>query len=199
MTDVWRTIPTLAGPHVTLRPIARADRTALLEAMADGFEGSFATTVPAPDTIDAWFDQLERDRAAGRVLAFAVLDAAGRVGGTTRFLRMSERHRRVEIGGTLYAARVRRSGLNTQAKRLMLGYAFEVLDCLCVQLRTDFLNQESRRAIERLGARQDGVLRGHMLLGEHRRDTVVYSIVAHEWPGVRRHLDRLLARHGGTP
>lgn len=199
MTDVWRTIPTLAGSHVTLRPIARADRVALLEAFADGFEGSFATTVPAPDTIDGWFDQLERDRVAGRVLAFTVLDAAGRVSGTTRFLRMSERHRRVEIGGTLYAARVRRSGLNTQAKRLMLGYAFEVLGCLCVQLRTDFLNQESRRAIERLGARQDGVLRGHMLLGEHRRDTVVYSIVAHEWPGVRRHLDRLLARHGETP
>lgn len=199
MTDVWGTTPTLADSHVTLRPIARTDRAALIEAFADGFEESFATTVPAPDTIDGWFDQLERDRDAGRVLAFTVLDAAGRVSGTTRFLRMSERHRRVEIGGTLYAARVRRSGLNTQAKRLLLAHAFDVLACLCVQLRTDFLNQESRRAIERLGARQDGVLRGHLLLGEHRRDTVVYSILAHEWPGVRRHLDRLLARHEGTP
>jgi N-acetyltransferase len=202
MTDpvtvaAWRHPPTLSGAHVTLRPIVRADRAALLDAFADGFEGSFATIVPDETTIDGWLDQIEEQGAAGRVIAFAVLDAAGRVSGTTRFLRMSERHRRVEIGGTLYAGRVRRTGLNTEAKRLLLTHAFEVLGCLCVQLRTDFLNQESRRAIERIGARQDGVLRGHMLLGQHRRDTVVYSILAHEWPGVRRHLDRLLARHRG--
>jgi RimJ/RimL family protein N-acetyltransferase len=197
--SAWGDVPTLEGRHVTLRPIGREDRAALLEAFGDGFAGSFATTVPTKTTIDGWFDQLEREGAAGRVRAFVVLDAEGRVSGTTRFLRMSERHRRVEIGGTLYAGRVRRTGLNTEAKRLLLTYAFDALDCLCVQLRTDFLNQESRRAIERIGARQDGILRGHMLLGEHRRDTVVYSILAHEWPGVRRHLDRLLARHGGTP
>lgn len=199
MSDPWRDAPTLTGRHVTLRPLARDHRAALLDAFADGFAGSFATLVPSAATIDGWFDQVARDGAAGRVLAFVALDAAGRIGGTTRFLRMSERHRRVEIGGTLFAGRVRRTGLNTEAKRLMLTHAFERLGCLCVQLRTDFLNQESRRAIERLGARQDGILRGHMLLGEHRRDTVVYSILAHEWPGVRRHLDRLLARHQETP
>ncbi len=199
MIDPWSTHPKLIGAHVALRPLTRADRMALLAAFADGFEGSFATIVPAETTIDGWLDQIERETAAGRVMAFTVLDADGKVSGTTRFLRMSQRHRRVEIGGTLYAGRVRRTGLNTQAKRLLLAYAFETLNCLCVQLRTDFLNQESRRAIERIGARQDGILRGHMLLGEHRRDTVVYSILAHEWPGVRRHLDRLLARHGETP
>ena len=202
MTDLgtvapWRSPPRLSGANVTLRPLVRSDRAALLESFADGFQGSFATIVPGEDTIDGWLDQIERDTAAGRVIAFTVLDANGRVSGTTRFLRMSERHRRVEIGGTLYAGRVRRTGLNTEAKRLLLTHAFETLGCFCVQLRTDFLNQESRRAIERLGARLDGVLRGHMLLGEHRRDTVVYSILAHEWPGVRRHLDRLLARHRG--
>ncbi len=197
--NAWRETPTLVGRHVTLRPLLRADRDGLLDVFADGFAGSFATIVPDETTIDGWLDQIERERGAGRVIAFAALDAAGRVSGTTRFLRMSERHRRVEIGGTLYAGRVRRTGLNTEAKRLLLGHAFDALGCLCVQLRTDYLNQESRRAIERLGARQDGVLRGHMLLGEHRRDTVVYSILAHEWPGVRRHLDRLLARHEGTP
>ena len=78
---------------------------------------------------------------------------------------------------------------------MLLGHAFDVLGCLCVQLRTDFLNRVSRRAIERLGARLDGVLRGHMTLGEHHRDTAVYSILSHEWPGVRRNLDQLLRQH----
>ena len=195
---IWRDVPTLAGRHVTLRPLDRADRAALLEALADGFNGVFATTVPGPDTIDGWYDMLDREREAGRALPFAVLDADGRVSGTTRFMRMSERHRRVEIGGTLYAGRVRRTGLNTEAKRLLLGHAFDALGCLCVQLRTDFLNRASRRAIERLGARLDGVLRGHMTLGEHHRDTAVYSVLAHEWPGVRRNLDQLLRRHGSA-
>ena len=185
----------LAGRHVTLRPLERADRAALLDAFADGFEGSFATTVPGPGTIDGWFDLIDREREAGRAMPFTVLDAGGRVSGTTRFMRMSERHRRVEIGGTLYAARVRRTGLNTEAKRMLLGHAFDALGCLCVQLRTDFLNRVSRRAIERLGARLDGVLRGHMTLGEHHRDTAVYSILSHEWPGVRRNLDQLLRQH----
>lgn len=190
----WAAPPTLVGRHVTLRPLRRADREPLLEALADGFEGTFATTVPGAATIDGWYDLLEREQAAGRAMPFAVLDANGRVSGTTRFMRMAERHRRIEIGGTLYAGRVRRTGLNTEAKRLLLGHAFDVLGCFTVQLRTDFLNQKSRRAIERLGARQDGVLRGHMSLGEHRRDTVVYSILDHEWPGVRRNLDLKLAQ-----
>lgn len=194
--NAWRETPTLTGRHVTLRPLDRADRDQLLAAFADGFEQTFSTVVPGPDTIDAWYDLIEGEHEAGRVLPFTVLDQDGRVVGTTRFLRVGERHRRLEIGGTLYAARVRRTGLNTEAKRLLLGHAFDVLDALCVQLRTDWLNAASRRAIERLGARQDGVLRGHMLIGEHRCDTVVYSILAHEWPGVRRNLDGLLASHG---
>ncbi len=190
----WPPTPTLTGRHVTLRPLDRADRAGLLAAFADGFEHSFATTVHTEATIDGWFDTIERETAAERTRAFTVLDAQGQISGTTRFLRMHAGHRRVEIGGTLYAGRVRRTGLNTEAKRLLLGYAFEVLDVFCVQIRTDFLNQASRRAIERLGARQDGIMRGHMVIGEHRRDTVVYSILAHEWPGVRRRLDGLLDR-----
>lgn len=194
--NAWRETPTLTGRHVTLRPLDRADRDQLLATFADGFEQTFSTVVPGPDTIDAWYDLIEVEREAGRVLPFAVLDQDGRIVGTTRFLRVAERHRRLEIGGTLYAARVRRTGLNTEAKRLLLSHAFDTLHALCVQLRTDWLNAASSRAIERLGARQDGVLRGHMLIGEHRRDTVVYSILAHEWPGVRRNLDGLLASHG---
>lgn len=191
----WTETPTLSGRHVTLRPLARADRETILAAFATGLEGAFATIVPGPDTIDGWYERIEREAAAGRAMPFAVLDHDGRVSGVTRFLRMSEPNRRVEIGGTVYSRRVQRTGLNTEAKLLLLTHAFEVLGCQCVQLRTDWLNRQSRRAIERLGARQDGVLRGHMMIGDRLRDTVVYSILVHEWPGVRRNLKALLAAH----
>jgi len=192
----WREVPTLPGRHVTLRPMVRADRVGLLEAF-EGLRQLFHTTVPDDASIDAWMDRIENDVAAGRGLPFTVLDAEGRISGATRFLRMSRTHRRVEIGGTLYAPRVQRTGLNTEAKYMLLRHAFEVLDVNCVQIRTDFLNQASRRAIERLGARFDGVLRGHMILNGHHRDSVVYSILAHEWPGVRRNIELLMARYEG--
>ncbi|HEU4960862.1 MAG TPA: GNAT family protein [Sphingomonas sp.] len=196
MTDAaWTTTPTLAGAHVTLRPLERADRAAILEAFATGLEGAFATTIPNEETIDAWYARLEREHGAGRTLPFTVLDRDGAVAGVTRLMRMSKPNRRVEIGGTVYAKRVHRTGLNTEAKLLLLSHAFEALGCQCVQLRTDWLNRQSRRAIERLGARQDGVLRGHMVFPDRVRDSVVYSILAHEWPGVRRNLHTLLAAH----
>ena len=188
MHSLWNETPTLVGRHVTLRPLTRDDRDALLDAFADGAAGLFTTTVPDSETIDAWFSQLEREREAGRAAPFCVLDKDGRVSGTTRLMRMSERHRRLEIGGTLYAGRVRRTGLNTEAKLLLLGHAFDALGCNVVQLRTDWLNHASRKAIERLGAKLDGVLRGHLVMPGHVRDTVVYSILAGEWPGVRSNL-----------
>jgi N-acetyltransferase len=197
----WPAIPTLTGADVTLRPLVRADRAALLAAFAQGFDHAMATMVPTPATIDGWLDQIEADTAHGRAQVFTVLDAAGQVAGTTRYLRMNAKHRRLEIGGTLYAPRVRRTGLNTQAKRLLLGHAFETLDVACVQIRTDVFNLASRRAIERLGARLDGVLRGHMVVGDGQggtrpRDTAVYSILAGEWSALRRHLDGLVTAYG---
>ncbi|WBY08357.1 GNAT family protein [Sphingomonas sp. 7/4-4] len=194
--SVWRETPTLKGRHVTLRPMVREDREELLEAF-EGLHSLFHTTVPTADTFDAWYDRVAFDTAAGRNLPFTVLDADGRISGVTRLMRMSETHRRVEIGGTLYAPRVQRTGLNTEAKYMLLGHAFEVLEVNCVQIRTDFLNHASRRAIERLGARLDGILRGHLILNGHLRDSAVYSILAHEWPGVRRNLDLLMARYDG--
>lgn len=194
----WRETPTLAGCHVTLRPLARADRAAIVAAFATGLEDAFATFVPAEATIDAWYDRLETEHAAGRALPFTVLDADGTVAGVTRYLRIAQNHRRLEIGGTVYARRVQRTGLNTQAKRLLLAHAFEVLGCQCVQIRTGWHNRQSRAAIERLGAKLDGVLRGHMLTADgHARDTVVYSILTHEWIGVRTNLDHHLAKHAG--
>lgn len=195
MSDAWRETPTLVGRHVTLRSLRREDRAGIIAAFATGLDGAFATMVPNAETIDGWYERLERERDVGRSLPFTVLDAAGEIAGVTRLMRMSAVNRRVEIGGTVYARRVQRTGLNTEAKLMLLTYAFEVLGCQCVQLRTDWLNRASRRAIERLGAKQDGVLRGHMVLGDRLRDTVVYSILAHEWPGVRRNLRTLLAGH----
>ena len=193
----WRETPVLSGRHVRLRPLAMEDRGALLEAMADGDLASlFYTFVPTPETVDAWFDKVFAERDAGRVLPFAVIAADGRLSGTTRFMRMSEADKRLEIGGTLYAKSVQRTGLNTEAKRLLLGHAFDVLGCRCVQIRTGWHNRASRAAIERLGAKLDGVLRNHKIMPDgHFRDTVVYSIITEEWPGVRANLDLLMARH----
>jgi len=192
----WRGAPTLAGRHVTLRPLARGDRDAIVAAFATGLEHVFATQIPAEHTIDAWYDRLEEEGRAGRAMPFTVLDASGAVAGVTRYLRMAEAHRRLEIGGTVYAARVHRTGLNTEAKRLLLHHAFDVLGCQCVQFRTNWHNRASRAAIERLGARMDGVLRGHLVTADGSiRDTVVYSVLAHEWPQVRLNLDTRLERH----
>ena len=194
--SLWRETPTLIGRHVTLRPLDRADCDAIVAAFATGLDDAFTTIVPSEATIDGWYDRTEQEHAAGRVLPFTVLDAHGKVAGVTRFMRMAEAHRRLEIGGTVYARYVQRTGLNTEAKRLLLSHAFDVLGCACVQLRTNWFNRQSRTAIERLGARLDGVLRGHMINpGGATRDTVVYSIMAHEWPGVRQNLDVQLEKH----
>jgi hypothetical protein len=153
--DAWRTLPTLTGRHVTLSPTIRADRDGILAAFATGLEGAFHTTVPNPETIEAWYDRIEREQAAGRSMPFTVRDANGEVAGVTRFLRMAQAHRRLEIGGTVYATRVQRTGLNTEAKMLLLTHAFEVLGCYCVQIRTDFPQPPVARG-DRAAGRADG-------------------------------------------
>jgi RimJ/RimL family protein N-acetyltransferase len=121
--------------------------------------------------------------------------AGGPVVGSTRYFNVEPAHRRLEIGHTWYAKRAQRTGVNTECKRLLLAHAFEQLRCIAVEFRTSWFNHASQRAIERLGAKRDGVLRSHMLHADGTlRDTVVYSIVAAEWPGVRSHLDHLLER-----
>jgi N-acetyltransferase len=132
---------------------------------------------------------------AGSMLPFAVLDAAGTPVGMTTYMNIDRVHRRVEIGSTWYAQRVQRTALNTECKRLLLGHAFETLDCIAVEFRTHRLNTQSRRAIERLGAQLDGILRAHQRTADGSlRDTAVYSITAAEWPTIRRHLDHQLSR-----
>lgn len=192
----WRTVPTLAGRHVTLRPLAADDRDALVAAAsADDLWDTFYASVSQMKEPDGFFARAFAEQEVGRSFVFAVLDGEGTMCGTTRLMRMNPAHRRVEIGGTFYATRVQRSGVNTEAKLLLLTHAFDALGCQCVQLRTDSLNRRSQAAIERLGARRDGVLRGHQIVDGRLRDSVVYSILDREWPAVRRNLDFLLARH----
>ena len=192
----WTQAPTFTGNHVTLRPLVPGDRDALVAAASDGrLWELFYTIVPGPDTVDAWLAAAFRDQGHGRALPFAVLDTAGTLIGSTRYLRMSPENRRLEIGSTFYAARTQRSPVNTETKLLLLRHAFEAMDCVCVQIRTDVLNRQSQRAIERLGAKKDGVIRGHRIMPDGRvRDMVVYSILAHEWGGVRSNLEMMLAR-----
>ncbi|KQM65732.1 acetyltransferase [Sphingomonas sp. Leaf17] len=193
---VWTDTPTLVGRHVTLRPLVRDDEGDLVTAASAGdLWDLFYANVSMLKTPDRWFDAVERDHADGRALPFAVCDPAGMVVGSTRFMRMAPAHRRLEIGGTFYARAVQRTGVNTEAKLLLLTQAFDVMGCQCVQIRTDALNLTSQRAIERLGAKRDGLLRGHQVMANGRlRDTVVYSILDREWPAVRQNLQFLLAR-----
>ena len=193
----WTDVPTLTGRHVTLRPLDRADRDALAAVAAAGeLWDTFYANVAQLKQPDRWIDAAFEQQDFGRALLFAVCDPAGQVVGTTRYMRLAPQHRRLEIGGTFYAKAVQRTGVNTEAKLLLLTHAFEVMDCQCVQIRTDALNKRSQAAIERLGAKRDGVLRGHQQMADGRlRDTVVYSILDREWPGVRQNLRFLLARH----
>ena len=196
--NAWRDPPTLSGEHVTLRPLAPSDLPAIVSAAAEGdLWDTFYAVVAQLRDANAWLAATLAQRDAGRAMPFTVLDADGAIVGTTRFMRMSEPNRRLEVGGTFYARRVQRTGLNTQAKLLLLGHAFDTLGCQCVQIRTDWLNKRSQRAIERLGAKLDGILRGHQRMADGRlRDTAVYSILDREWPGVRDNLRLLLARGG---
>lgn len=192
----WLSPVTLAGTHATLVPLSEDLVPGLVDAARDGHLWQlWYTAVPSPDAMAATVTQLLRHRDAGTVLPFAVLDPHGVPVGMTRMMNLDPVHRRLEIGGTWYAARVQRSALNTECKRLLLGHAFEQQDCIAVEFRTHRLNHQSRRAIERLGAQLDGILRNHQRTADgNLRDTAVYSITADEWPTVRAHLDWQLAK-----
>ncbi|HMS19441.1 MAG TPA: GNAT family protein [Sphingorhabdus sp.] len=196
MLDPWTEQPVLEGSHVQLRPMVRSDGPAIVDAASDGkLWELFYTIVPGPESIDAYLDNAERDQGWGRSMPFAVIDkASGKLVGSTRYMRMNAPHRRLEIGTTFYASRVQRTSINSEAKLLLLTHAFEAMDCVCVQFRTDHFNFASQRAIERLGAKRDGLIRNHMILDGRVRDSVLYSILANEWEGVKRNLQMKLAR-----
>lgn len=186
----------LQGTHVRLEPLRPEHAPALAEAVAPARLWTlWYTAIPAPERMAAEIERRLGLQAAGSMLPWAVLDADGTPVGMTTYMNIDATHQRVEIGSTWYAQRVQRTPLNTEAKRLLLAHAFERLQCIAVEFRTHRFNQQSRRAIERLGAQLDGILRNHQRAADGTlRDTVVYSITADEWPTVRSHLDFQLSR-----
>ena len=187
---------TLQGKHVQLVPLQASHTAALAEAVGDGqLSQLWYTAVPTPEGMAAEISRRLGLHAAQSMLPFAVLDSSGTPVGMTTYMNIDPANQRLEIGSTWYASRVQRSPLNTEAKRLLLGHAFEQLQCIAVEFRTHRFNQQSRRAIERLGAQLDGILRNHQRASNGTlRDTVVYSITADEWPTVCAHLDFQLTR-----
>ena len=186
---------------VRLEPLSLAHKEGLAAAAADGALWTLrVTSVPAPQDTLAYIETALQMRAEGHRFAFAVLDdASGRVLGSTSFHDILAPVKRVEIGWTWYAQSVQRTHVNTTAKLLMLRHAFEQLGCHVVGWRTDNFNFASQRAIERLGAKKDGVIRGHALRRDGTiRDTVMYSMRAGEWPEARAQLLYLLEHHAHT-
>ena len=192
----WPDPVTLAGPHARLEPLSMAHHDALCAATRDGeLWQLWYTAVPSPAGMAAEIERRLALQAAGSMLPFTASDAHGRVVGMTTYMNIDTANRRVEIGSTWTAASAQRGALNTQCKRLLLGHAFDVLGCIAVEFRTHRLNLQSRRAIERLGAQLDGILRAHQRSPNGAlRDTAVYSITAAEWPAVQAHLDWQLVR-----
>lgn len=192
----WPAPVRLAGAHAALVPLEAAHAPALADAVRDGeLWRLWYTSVPAPEHMAVEVERRLGLQARGTMLPFTVLDAAGTPVGMTTYMNIDAAQPRVEIGSTWYARRVQRTPLNTECKLMLLRHAFEALGCIAVEFRTHRFNTLSRRAIERLGAQLDGVLRAHQRLADGSlRDTAVYSIVAAEWPAVRNHLQWQLQR-----
>jgi len=193
----WADPVTLQGTRVTLTPLSPDHHDDLVQAVKDGeLWKLWYTFVPPPEQMGSEIDRRLYLQVQGLMLPFTVIDRATgmAVGMTTLHIDVTTVHlgiagRRLEIGSTWYCQRMQRTHLNTECKYLLLTHAFEALDCIAVQFTTSFFNHRSRRAIERLGAKLDGVLRSHMILADGvLRDTCVYSIVRSEWPAVKAHL-----------
>ena len=188
---------TLTGERVTLEPLSHEHHDDLVEAVRDGrLWELWYTSVPTPEGMAAEIDARLAQQAAGTMLPFAMRrNDTGRVVGMTTFMNIEADVPRLEIGSTWTAASAQRTGLNAEAKLLLLGHAFDVLGCLAVEFRTHWHNHQSRTAIARLGAKQDGVLRNHRRMPDGSlRDTVVFSILDSEWPAVRNGLRHRLDR-----
>ncbi len=194
----WPTPVTLHGTHVRLEPLSAARVDELIDAVRDGeLWKLWYTMIPSPENMAKEIESRLKQQQAGSMLPFAVVDPATNAAvGMTTYMNIDAVTRRVEIGSTWYRKSVQRSALNTECKLLLLRYAFEDLDCIAVEFRTHAFNHQSRRAIERLGAKLDGVLRNHRRASDGTlRDTYVYSIIVSEWPTVKSHLTYQLERH----
>ncbi|EEG07030.1 GNAT family N-acetyltransferase [Pseudogulbenkiania ferrooxidans] len=182
---------TLNGRYARLEPLTLEHHDGLAAAVRDGeLWRLWYTAIPTPDGMRAEIERRLTLSEQGSMLPFAVrrLDK-GELCGMTTFMNVEQERRRVEIGSTWYAHSAQRTAINTECKLMLLAHAFDALGCIAVEFRTSWMNQASRAAIARLGAKQDGILRNHQLLGDGvYRDTVVFSIIDQEWPAVRQHL-----------
>ena len=181
----------LAYGNINLTPLKRSHRDGLLNAANDGeLWKLWYTSVPDKNSIDSYIETALQEKEEKKSLPFVVFDKASKtIIGSTRFMNIELNHKRLEIGHTWYASSYHRTGVNSSCKLLLLQHAFETLDAIAVEFRTHFYNQKSRNAIERLGAKLDGVLRNHRIdKNGLLRDTVVYSILNSEWPTVKNSL-----------
>ena len=188
----------LEGQHTRLEPLSLAHQGALISAAGDGgLWNSIVTIVPNRETVAEYIEEALAAQAQGTELPFVIIQkATGRVVGTTRFYYVQPHQRNAAIGYTWVSASVQRTAVNTEAKLLLLTHAFEHWQCVRVEFITDVLNEQSRAALLRLGARQEGILRNHMIMPNGRvRDSVVFSIIAEEWREVKAGLAARLASH----
>ena len=178
-------------------PLSKNHLNDLIEAVNDGdLNQLWYTMIPPADGMSAEIDRRLQLQERGSMLPFSVVDnLSGKVIGMTTYMNIDAANRRIEIGSTWYRKSAQRTPLNTECKFLLLKYAFENLDCIAVEFRTHYINQQSRRAIERLGAKFDGILRSHLIMDNGSiRDTAVYSIIKNEWPTVRANLQWMLEK-----
>ena len=182
---------TLEGQHIRLEPLTLDHEQGLIDAASDGeLWNLWYTTVPTPDNTKAYIQTSLAEQQAGKSVPFVIIyKPNNKIVGTTRYMNIESGVRRLEIGSTWYAQSVQRTGINTECKYELLRYAFETLHCIAVEFRTHRMNEASRKAILRLGALEDGILRNHRIMPDGTmRDTVVYSILNTEWPTIKSHL-----------
>ncbi|HEY9755327.1 MAG TPA: GNAT family protein [Oculatellaceae cyanobacterium] len=194
----WPTPVTLRGTHAVLEPLTSAHTDDLIEAVKDGeLWKLWYTFIPEPSKVAGEIQRRLDLNAKGSMVPFAVVETASEQAvGMTTYMNIDSQNRRVEIGSTWYRKRVQRTALNTECKLMLLRHAFEDLDCIAVEFRTHFFNEASRKGIERLGAKLDGILRSHQISPNGTlRDTCVYSIIASEWPTVKANLEFKLSQH----
>tara|TARA_Y100001968_G_scaffold193862_1_gene177808 strand:- start:102 stop:698 length:597 start_codon:yes stop_codon:yes gene_type:complete len=193
----WPDPVTLEGEHATLAPLDRSHFDDLVEATKDGeLWKLWYTFVPTAEDMAGEIDRRLGLQETGSMLPFTTIEnATGQAVGMTTYMNIDAASKRVEIGSTWNRKRAQRGPMNTECKFMLLRHAFETLDCIAVEFRTHFFNQQSRGAIERLGAKLDGVLRNHMVMADGSfRDTCCYSIIASEWPTVKTHLSYQMSR-----
>ena len=198
MDGLWKTPILLTGKVVRLEPLTEAHIPGLAAVGCDDriWRLMLYGLIRTEEDMRVWVRDMLSRQAAGTDLPFAVIHlASGRVAGATRYMEMRPEHKGLEIGGTWYGLEFQRTAVNTECKYLLLKYAFETLGCVRVQFKADARNERSIRAIERIGATREGVLRNHYVLQDGKlRDSVYFSIVDREWPGVKMRLESMLAR-----